>query len=314
MPNLLNHLEAFEKQTFIAGEHIIKQDENSRVLYILLSGQVGIVGEHGIHISQISKAGSLIGELSALLNIPRTASVQARSLCECVVIDDVQALFKQHNDVALSLIKQSLERLNILIGALLQFKQQFLQTINSVSLNIEYLPLLQDYMHDWDEIQNQLSSAYPFILQTQFSAEYELNLEAGQILIEEGEYADAFYVLKHGKTEQTRRDNAFYCQYSQTGTVLNIGTQLVCASLATITATETTKVSVIEDVSNLLSNDKLGLELLSQIAERIVQYTDIYVKMKSRFLSMDNNIAPIYRQRMQKVVSLMQEQEKRIPF
>ena len=61
---------------FSIGETILEEGDITNGWFILLSGKVGVF-KRDLSVSEISKPGSVIGELGFLLNIPRTATLIA---------------------------------------------------------------------------------------------------------------------------------------------------------------------------------------------------------------------------------------------
>jgi len=59
-----------------AGTTIIQEDDEDRKLYVLLEGKCS-VHKHGVEITSFSERGTCFGEMSMILNIPRTATVKA---------------------------------------------------------------------------------------------------------------------------------------------------------------------------------------------------------------------------------------------
>jgi CRP-like cAMP-binding protein len=74
-----------------AGQVLFEQDDNSRDLYMLISGSVEVI-MHGQKLATISEGGSIFGEISFLLEVPRTATVRTIAPSEFLVIGDVDSL------------------------------------------------------------------------------------------------------------------------------------------------------------------------------------------------------------------------------
>lgn len=62
---------------FSIGETILEEGDVTNGWFVLLSGRVGVF-KRDLTIAEISKPGSVIGELGFLLNIPRTATLIAQ--------------------------------------------------------------------------------------------------------------------------------------------------------------------------------------------------------------------------------------------
>lgn len=66
-----------KKEYYRSGETIVVEAEPSDGWYVLLSGKVGVY-KKDFSVAEISKPGTVIGELGFLLNIPRTATLIAQ--------------------------------------------------------------------------------------------------------------------------------------------------------------------------------------------------------------------------------------------
>ena len=76
-----------EMQVSIPANHtLFSEGENSREMYILMSGKVEIV-KNEKRIAIVEGQGSYLGELSTLLGVPRTATIITMSQCQFLVVD-----------------------------------------------------------------------------------------------------------------------------------------------------------------------------------------------------------------------------------
>lgn len=73
---LSESISALPESSFAPGEEIISEGGHPDRIYFLKSGRVEIV-RHGIRVAVIKTPGSVLGELSALLETPATATVRA---------------------------------------------------------------------------------------------------------------------------------------------------------------------------------------------------------------------------------------------
>ncbi len=64
------------KKYFSIGEIIARMGDNADGWYILLSGRIGVF-KKDFSVAEIGERGTVFGELGCLLNIPRTATLQA---------------------------------------------------------------------------------------------------------------------------------------------------------------------------------------------------------------------------------------------
>lgn len=69
-------------KTFLAGQSIVRQGENSTEVFTLVDGSADVIFD-GVKVGEIGQ-NEIFGVLSALGGIPRTATVVARNLCTVV--------------------------------------------------------------------------------------------------------------------------------------------------------------------------------------------------------------------------------------
>jgi CRP-like cAMP-binding protein len=97
------------------GGYLYKFDENepiirdgisgSKMIYVLEAGIVGVYKD-SLLIAKISKSGSIFGEMSVLLDIPRTADVIA--LRESTVMEipfEIDHLFTKHPEISMKIAR-----------------------------------------------------------------------------------------------------------------------------------------------------------------------------------------------------------------
>ena len=99
------------KKYFQIGDTIASMGESAQGWYILLTGKVGVF-KKDFSVAEISARGTVFGEMGGILNIPRTATLQALEptsvLFVTMSIDDV---IKKHPDFAKRIIVGLAERL-----------------------------------------------------------------------------------------------------------------------------------------------------------------------------------------------------------
>jgi CRP-like cAMP-binding protein len=65
-------------KTFAPGEILIEEGGAKGKLYVLESGELGVL-RGGIEVATVSQPGALVGEISALLDSPPSATVKAKT-------------------------------------------------------------------------------------------------------------------------------------------------------------------------------------------------------------------------------------------
>ena len=100
------------KQKFLPDEYIFKQGEKGNKAYLLLDGRVAIE-VNSKKVAEISEM-EIFGEMSLLLNKPRTASIKALKPSIVLPIDEkiLAELLKKAPPVISSLVKQLAYRLS----------------------------------------------------------------------------------------------------------------------------------------------------------------------------------------------------------
>lgn len=98
-------------QKFDSGEILIADGSVDNHLYILISGRVGVYKGNRM-IAETAQSGSIIGEMSVILNRPRTATIKAIEPTTVIDIEgNIDNLIVNHPDVAKKIIINLAERL-----------------------------------------------------------------------------------------------------------------------------------------------------------------------------------------------------------
>lgn len=96
---------------FQAGEIIASENEKAKCFYVLVDGSIGIF-KNNIKISHFEKSGEIIGELSLILNRPRTAEIRALTNSSLLEISgELDDIIRTYPDISKKLIKTLAERL-----------------------------------------------------------------------------------------------------------------------------------------------------------------------------------------------------------
>ena len=128
--SLLPHITEFQKRlsalpvaTYQAGEGVLVAGERTGRLLILRKGAVSITKD-AIEIARVTEVGSVLGELSALLDQPHTADVRALEPSEFHVAE-AAALLAKDSIVLLYVAAVLAQRLDRANGAVIELKNQF---------------------------------------------------------------------------------------------------------------------------------------------------------------------------------------------
>jgi CRP/FNR family transcriptional regulator, cyclic AMP receptor protein len=111
-------------QTVPPGTLLLAEGTKTGRLFVLAEGEFRIM-QHGVEIAVINEPGAIIGEISALLGIPHTATAEATAQSSVYVIEDAET-FLRHEPEAVFAIAQTLaQRLKAASGYLSDVKSQY---------------------------------------------------------------------------------------------------------------------------------------------------------------------------------------------
>ena len=101
-----------KRRTYDADERIIEEDQIGTALYIVLSGSVR-VERGGTKVSDLG-AGDFFGELALIEQHPRSASVVANEVTECLLLPawEFTALLEEHPVIAVPIMKALIDRMH----------------------------------------------------------------------------------------------------------------------------------------------------------------------------------------------------------
>ncbi|MBI5807853.1 MAG: cyclic nucleotide-binding domain-containing protein [Ignavibacteriales bacterium] len=98
-------------RNFKGGETIASEGEKSKCFFVLVNGKVGIF-KNNKKIAEFSKPGEIIGEMSLILNKPRSAEIKALTDSSLLQISgELDDIIKMYPDISKKLIKTLAERL-----------------------------------------------------------------------------------------------------------------------------------------------------------------------------------------------------------
>ncbi|RKU43736.1 hypothetical protein DL546_005605 [Coniochaeta pulveracea] len=101
----------------LAHEQILTEGDEARAMYWLVRGVVAVTSRDGEAVYAELKPGAFFGEIGVLMDIPRTATIIARTKCMLVVLkkEDLQAELPKYPDMEKAIRQEAQERLNILM-------------------------------------------------------------------------------------------------------------------------------------------------------------------------------------------------------
>jgi len=107
-----------------AGDVVITEGGDSAGVWILQSGSLRVI-KSGKEVNRVSQPGALIGEMSILLGIPDSATVEAAESCVMRYAADGEALLTSDPRIIHLVAVGLAERLNFVTTYLADLKQQY---------------------------------------------------------------------------------------------------------------------------------------------------------------------------------------------
>ncbi|KAM7194658.1 hypothetical protein V8F20_007850 [Naviculisporaceae sp. PSN 640] len=103
-------------QIHSAHDHILTEGDEAKAMYWLVRGVVAVTSRDGEAVYAELKPGAFFGEIGILMDMPRTATIIARSKCLLVVLkkEDLQAELPKYPDMEKAIRQEAQERLTIL--------------------------------------------------------------------------------------------------------------------------------------------------------------------------------------------------------
>jgi len=124
MASILDYCKNLPSITLNEGEVLLNEGDKSNKFYILIDGECEILRGNFL-INKVSEPGSMLGEMSILLNNPHMATVKSTKKTKLYVVDDVTDFLKSNTDITFHLAKTLAQRLNGVTSYLVDIKNQF---------------------------------------------------------------------------------------------------------------------------------------------------------------------------------------------
>lgn len=103
-------------QTHSAHDHILTEGDEAKAMYWLVRGIVAVTSRDGEAVYAELKPGAFFGEIGVLMDMPRTATIIARTKCMLAVLkrEDLQAELPKYPEMEKAIRHEAQERLTIL--------------------------------------------------------------------------------------------------------------------------------------------------------------------------------------------------------
>jgi CRP/FNR family cyclic AMP-dependent transcriptional regulator len=124
MREILDFCEGHPRETRSAGDVLLHEGETTNRLYVLVAGKVEVLrGE--TQVAVLAEPGSILGDMSILMQTPHTATVRALGPVEIFAIEDGSGFFRAHPQASFHVARMLAHRLNAATTYLADLKRQF---------------------------------------------------------------------------------------------------------------------------------------------------------------------------------------------
>ena len=144
MSGILRLLSQFDVTSLNDRDILITEGDQTRDLYVLVAGKLEVYKSTKL-ITTISSSGSVVGEMSVLLNSPHTATIKAKGICSLYRIPDASEFVRNNPDISWHIANLLAKRLTAATSYLVDKGNQFKESNNHVNLIPEMLETLIMY-------------------------------------------------------------------------------------------------------------------------------------------------------------------------
>jgi CRP/FNR family transcriptional regulator, cyclic AMP receptor protein len=124
MDDVLSLCAGLPIRTFAPGEVLLAEGSPGGAMYVLVRGAVEVRKDGGTLV-RIDDPGAFLGEISALLGVPRSADVVAVEATEVRVIEDPTAVLAAEPELVLAIARLLAHRLRAVTSYLADLKRQY---------------------------------------------------------------------------------------------------------------------------------------------------------------------------------------------
>ncbi|KAM3467330.1 hypothetical protein MY5147_008844 [Beauveria neobassiana] len=108
-----NHL---KPQVQAANDHVVNEGDDAKAMYWLVRGVVAVTSRDGEAVYAELKSGAFFGEIGVLMDVPRTATIVARTKCLLLILkkEDLQTIMPKFPQMEQAIREEAQERLTLL--------------------------------------------------------------------------------------------------------------------------------------------------------------------------------------------------------
>ncbi len=163
MRELLDYCESLPEVSVEPGVVLLAEGAKSGLIFVLIEGEVDIL-KKDFRIGKLDQPGSLIGEISALLDIPHIASVVAKSSSRLYKIENQSDFLKSKTEFTYPLAILLAKRLNTITNYLADIREQYNDRGDHLGMVDQ---ILEELINQQDEEQQpgsdrDLVDGYPY--------------------------------------------------------------------------------------------------------------------------------------------------------
>jgi len=163
MRELLDYCESLPEVSVEPGVVLLAEGTKSGLIFVLIEGEVDIL-KKDFRIGKLDQPGSLIGEISALLDIPHIASVVAKSSSRLYKIENQSDFLKSNTEFTYPLAILLAKKLNTITNYLADIREQYNDRGDHLGMVDQ---ILEELINQQDEEQQpgsdrDLVDGYPY--------------------------------------------------------------------------------------------------------------------------------------------------------
>ena len=160
MNDVLLACQSLPEKEIESGKIILNEGEKSGLIYILIVGEVEIL-KRDLAIARVNEPGSILGEISALLDIPHMASVKTVVPCRFYKVENHSNFLQNNTEICYPLAVMLARRLHSVTNYLVDIKEQFKDNSDHFGMMDEILGALVNQQGEDSEPGSDRND-YPF--------------------------------------------------------------------------------------------------------------------------------------------------------
>ncbi len=138
MQDILRGCRSLPVVSLEANQTILAEGDRTGLIYILIEGEVR-VSKRELEIIRLTEPGSILGEMSALLDLPHTATVTTLAPSRFYRVENQPGFLRNNTDICYPLAVLLARRVNGVTNYLVDIKEQFSDQSNHLSMMDEIL-------------------------------------------------------------------------------------------------------------------------------------------------------------------------------